>query len=337
MVDESLPVGPVIDEDEVAQAVAVLRRGGLVALPTETVYGLGADASADDAVRRVFAVKGRPADHPLIVHVADADRLADWVAEVPPSARVLAAEFWPGPLTLLLRRGPRVSDVVTGGRPTVAVRVPAHPVTLAVLRAFGGGIAAPSANRFGKVSPTTAAHVRADLGDDVDMVLDGGPCAIGVESTIVDLTGARPVVLRTGAITAERLSEVLGVPVDRADDEPSPGPAGGARAPGMLDSHYAPDARVHLVDADDAVDVLADLLAANDGLVGLLAPGVMDDVPDAVVELEPAGPPDDYAAVLYARLRQADRLGLRHLVCVPPPTEGIGSAVIDRLQRASRR
>lgn len=337
MVDESLPVGPVIDEDEVARAVAVLRRGGLVALPTETVYGLGADASADDAVRRVFVVKGRPADHPLIVHVADADRLADWVAEVPPSARVLATEFWPGPLTLLLRRGPHVSDVVTGGRPTVAVRVPAHPVTLAVLRAFRGGIAAPSANRFGKVSPTTAAHVRADLGDDVDMVLDGGPCAIGVESTIVDLTGARPAVLRTGAITAERLSEVLGVPVDRADDEPSPGPAGGARAPGMLDSHYAPDARVHLVDADDAVDVLADLLAANDGLVGLLAPGVMDDVPDAVVELEPAGPPDDYAAVLYARLRQADRLGLRHLVCVPPPTEGIGSAVIDRLQRASRR
>lgn len=337
MVDESLPVGSVIDDDEVARAVAVLRRGGLVALPTETVYGLGADASADDAVRRVFAVKGRPSDHPLIVHVADVDRLADWVDEVPPAARVLAAEFWPGPLTLLLRRGAHVSDAVTGGRPTVAVRVPAHPLTLAVLRAFGGGVAAPSANRFGKVSPTTAAHVRADLGDDVDMVLDGGPCAIGVESTIVDLTGARPVVLRTGAITAERLSEVLGTPVDRADDERSPGPGGGARAPGMLESHYAPDARVHLVDAGEVLGVLADLLATDEGLVGLLAPGVVDDVPDGVVELEPAGPPDDYAAVLYARLRQADRLGLRHLVCIPPSTEGVGSAVVDRLRRASTR
>lgn len=335
MTDESSPVGPVVDEDEVARAVAVLRGGGLVALPTETVYGLGADASDDDAVRRVFAVKGRPADHPLIVHIADADQLVDWVAEVPQAARVLAAEFWPGPLTLLLRRGAHVSDVVTGGRPTVAVRVPAHPLTLAVLRAFGGGIAAPSANRFGKVSPTTAAHVRADLGDDVDMVLNGGACAVGVESTIVDLTGAHPVVLRTGAITAERLSEVLGVEVDRADDERTPGPAGGARAPGMLGSHYAPEARVHLVAAGEAVAVLTDLLAADEGLVGLLAPGVMADAPDGVVELEPAGPPDDYAAVLYARLRQADRLGLRHLVCIPPPAEGIGSAVFDRLRRAS--
>lgn len=324
-----------IDESEVARAVDVLRGGGLVALPTETVYGLGADASDDDAVRRVFAVKGRPADHPLIVHIADVERLDDWAADVPSTARRLAAAFWPGPLTLLLWRGPNVSDVVTGGRPTIAVRVPDHPLALAVLRAFGGGIAAPSANRFGKVSPTTAAHVRSDLGDDVDLVLDGGPCTVGVESTIVDLTGPRPVVLRVGAITAERLTDVLAEPVLVHGGDAAPSASGGALAPGMLASHYAPEARVHLVDVDEVDEVLVALLAADEGLVALLAPTVLPGVPDGVVELEPAGPPEEYAAVLYARLRQADRLGVRHLVCVAPPAEGIGLAVVDRLRRAA--
>lgn len=329
-----------VDDETVDRAVRVLRDGGLVALPTETVYGLGADAADDAAVRRVFEVKGRPADHPLIVHLASQAQLDDWAVEVPAAARDLATAFWPGPLTLLLWRAPGVSDVVTGGRPTIAVRVPAHPVALAVLRAFGGGIAAPSANRFGRVSPTDAAHVRADLGDDVDLVLDGGPCAVGVESTIVDLTGAGPVVLRSGAITTEMLSTVLGVPVAEHDggSAPSaPGSEGGARAPGMLASHYAPDARVHVVPGTEVVGVLSSLLAADEGLVGLLAPTVLDGVPDGVVELEPVGPPEEYAALLYARLRQADRLGLRDLVCVAPPAEGIGAAVIDRLRRAAAR
>lgn len=329
-----------VDDATVDRAVRVLRDGGLVALPTETVYGLGADASNTDAVRRVFEVKGRPVDHPLIVHLATAAQLDDWATDVPDAARALADAFWPGPLTLLLHRSPKVSDAVTGGRPTIALRVPDHPLALAVLRAFGGGVAAPSANRFGRVSPTTAAHVRADLGDDVDLVLDGGPCDVGVESTIVDLTGAEPVVLRTGAITVDGLTEVLGVPVTVHEDaaEGSGADASrGARAPGMLASHYAPDARVHVVDVADAVGVLTRLLATEDGLVGLVAPQVLADVPDGVVELEPVGPPEEYATVLYARLRQADRLGLRDLVCVPPPPEGIGLAVLDRLRRAAAR
>ena len=225
-----------IDDATVARAVEVLRAGGLVALPTETVYGLGADASNDDAVRRVFAVKGRPVDHPLIVHVGDATQLDDWVADVPATARALAAACWPGPLTILLDRDPSVSDVVTGGRPTIAVRVPDHPDTLAILRAFGGGVAAPSANRFGRVSPTRADHVRADLGDDVELVVDGGPCTVGVESTIVDCTGAVPVVLRVGAITAEMVADIIGTPVEVATS-PSSASSGssaetGARAPG---------------------------------------------------------------------------------------------------------
>lgn len=330
-----------VDEDVIERAVAVLRAGGLLALPTETVYGLGADASNDEAVGKVFAVKGRPTDHPLIVHLGDASRLDQWALDIPPSARVLADSFWPGPLTLLLERSSSVSTVVTGGRGTIALRVPAHPVALAVLRAFGGGIAAPSANRFGRVSPTTVDHVRADLGDEVDLYLDGGPCTVGVESTIVDCTSDEPVVLRLGAIGAEELSAVLGVPVavrtgPTAVDAIATSPSG-ARAPGMLASHYAPDARVVVVDANEAVEVLRAEVAADIGRVGLLAPTVLDDVPDGVVELEPAGPPDDYASVLYARLRQADRMGLTCLVCVPPPAEGIGEAVIDRLRRASAR
>lgn len=330
-----------VDAAEVRRAVDVLRAGGLVALPTETVYGLGADASDDDAVRRIFAVKGRPTDHPLIVHIGDGAQVDDWATDVPADARALADALWPGPLTLLLHKAPGVSDVVTGGRPTIALRVPDHPVALAVLREFGGGIAAPSANRFGRVSPTTAAHVIADLGDDVDLVLDGGPCDVGVESTIVDCTVDEPVVLRVGAITAARLSEVLGRPVAgpaaTIDGDPGGEVVAGVRAPGMLASHYAPDAKVIVATESEVVDVLRGVLDAvdDDARIGLLAPGVVDGVPDDVIELEPAGPADEYAAVLYARLRQADRLGLTVLVCVPPPAAGIGIAVRDRLARAA--
>ncbi len=180
----------------------MLRDGGLVAFPTETVYGLGADASSPAALRRLYAVKGRPADHPVIVHLASIGQLADWAVDVPERARRLAEACWPGPLTLVLERSPRVPDEVTGGRPTVGLRVPDQPIALALLRAFGGGVAAPSANRFGRVSPTTADDVRADLGDDVDVVLDGGPCRVGVESTIVDCSRGDPIVLRLGGIRA---------------------------------------------------------------------------------------------------------------------------------------
>ncbi len=320
----------------VAEAVDVLRTGGLVAFPTETVYGLGADAEQPDAVARIFVAKGRPTDHPLIVHLGDADRLDAWADVVPAEARLLADAFWPGPLTLLLWRSPKVSDTVTGGRDTVALRVPDHPVARALLGAFGGGIAAPSANRFGRVSPTIASDVVSELGALVDVVLDGGPCPVGVESTIVDLTGDEPVVLRPGGVSGERLGEVLGFEPERAALA-GPG-ATATRAPGMLASHYAPQARVELVPEASVGGRLREL-ASEPGhpgrIVGLLAPQALPDVADGVVVLEPVGPADEYARLLYARLRQADRLGVDVLVCVPPPAVGIGVAVVDRLQRAA--
>lgn len=315
------------------QAAEVLRSGGLVAFPTETVYGLGADASNDDALRRIFAVKGRPTDHPLIVHLGDAAQLDQWAAGVSATARLLADAFWPGPLTVLVEGSPLVSSVVTGGRSSVGLRVPDHPVAQELLRAFGGGIAAPSANRFGRVSPTTAAHVLADLGEEVDLILDGGSCRVGVESTIVDLTGERPVVLRTGGVSLDRLAEVLGHDVEI---ELSAAPnTRGARAPGMLEAHYAPSARVVLSSESDVVDALVHELGTASGPVGLLAGSALLGLPEDIVELEPAGSADHYASVLYSRLRQADRLGLSVLVCVPPPAVGVGLAVHDRLRRAS--
>ena len=197
----------------IARAAEVVRRGGLVAFPTETVYGLGADARDPRAVARIFAVKGRPSDHPLIVHVGSADAMEEWALDVPVLAHTFAARFWPGPLTLVLRRAADVLDEVTGGQHTVGLRVPSHPVALALIRASGCALAAPSANRFGRVSPTTAAHVRDDLGDDVDLILDGGPCEVGVESTIVDLSGREPAILRPGGVPREALEAVAGTAI----------------------------------------------------------------------------------------------------------------------------
>lgn len=293
---------------DVGRALEVLRVGGLVAIPTETVYGLAADASNEAAVRRIFAAKGRPADHPLIVHVASADHLDEWAAEVPPPARLLADTCWPGPLTLLVRRAERVLDVVTGGRPTVGVRVPAHPLTLELLERFGGGLAAPSANRFGKVSPTTAQHVVDDLGDAVDLVLDGGPCPIGVESTIVDCTTEPPQVLRPGGIPTEQVATLLSGALA--------GASGPSRASGMLDSHYAPNARVTLVDTPAEA---AELAARQPGAM------VIDRTDDLAA----------YARLLYADLRAADARGAEVIVAVLPPAEGLGHAILDRLHKAA--
>jgi L-threonylcarbamoyladenylate synthase len=329
-------------EDEVDQAADVIVAGGLVAFPTETVYGLGADATDPVAVERIFAVKGRPADHPLIVHLGDAGALDEWARVVPPSARHLAAACWPGPLTLVLDRSPRLSDVVTGGRDTVGLRVPGHPLALALLAAVGArrgsaaAIAAPSANRFGRVSPTTADHVRADLGDDVDFVLDGGACALGIESTIVDCTASVPVVLRLGGLGVDRIAAVIGsrpaIDLGPTGDDPS---EGGARAPGMLASHYAPKARVEVVEAAPDLVERAAALADQGLVVAVIAPRVTDGLAPGVIELEPAGPVDEYARVLYARLRQADRLAADVILAVPPPPGGLGDAVRDRLRRAS--
>lgn len=315
------------EDERVRDAAAVLRRGGLVAFPTETVYGLGADASDPAALRRLFAVKGRPPDHPVIVHVASAAAIDDWAADVPNTARRLAEAFWPGPLTIIVRRSARVPDEVTGGRDTVGLRVPDQPLALALLRAFGGGIAAPSANRFGRVSPTTAADVRADLGADVDVVLDGGPCRVGVESTIVDCTGPVPVVARLGGVPREAVEQCLGRSVPVRD-------RGTVAAPGTLAAHYAPRARVELVDPETAPARAAALLGAG-RRVGLLAPAVPAGLPAAVEVLTSPADVDEYARVLYVRLREADARALDDLLVVAPPSTGLGAAVADRLRRAA--
>jgi L-threonylcarbamoyladenylate synthase len=311
-------------------AARVLRAGGLVAFPTETVYGLGADAANADALRRLYRVKGRPSDHPVIVHVAAGVDLDVYAVDVPNVARALATAFWPGPLTVVLRkRAGRVADEATGGRPTVAVRVPDHPVALALLEAFGGGIAAPSANRFGRVSPTTAAHVRADLGDEVDLVLDGGPTRVGVESTIVDVSGPEPLILRVGGIGEDEVARVAGHALARRD-------RGEVAAPGTLASHYAPDVRVELVSEEAVVTRATSALRAG-ARVGLLALSPPADGPPGLVVLDAPSDVDEFARVLYARLREADAAGLDVLLVVPPPPEGVGVAVRDRLQRASAK
>jgi L-threonylcarbamoyladenylate synthase len=311
---------------DVARAVEILRDGGLVAFPTETVYGLGADAENRTALRSLYAVKGRPVAHPVIVHLAHARQLDDWAVEISSAARQLAAAYWPGPLTLVVRRATRVPDEVTGGLDTVGLRVPAHPLAHELLDAFGGGLAAPSANRFGRVSPTTADAVRAGLGDAVPLVLDGGACTVGVESTIVDCTTDEPRVLRVGGITVEMLGGLLGV---------APPVGGATRAPGTLPSHYAPDARVEVL-SEAGVAARVTTLTASGARVGVLAPrGTRLELPRGTVTLATPDDADEYARVLYAMLRQADVLGLDVVVAVPPAPEGIGRAVADRLRRAA--
>jgi L-threonylcarbamoyladenylate synthase len=312
---------------DISAAVDVLRGGGLVAFPTETVYGLGADASNPEAVDRIFVAKGRPRAHPVIVHLAEPAAAKEWAAEVPDFAAALADAFWPGPLTLVLPRSDLVPDAVTGGLPTVGLRVPAQPLALALLGAFGGGVAAPSANRFGRVSPTRAEHVRADLGAAVDMILDGGPCPVGVESTIVDCSGVDPRVLRPGGVPVESLEVVLGYKLDVITDM-------SVRAPGMLASHYAPSAQVEVLPAE-AVSTRAHELVAQGVRVGVLAPGRVTGLPGGVEALPPTGSAVVYAQCLYQRLREADRRGVEVLLAVPPPERGIGTAVADRLRRAA--
>ncbi|GAB2656916.1 L-threonylcarbamoyladenylate synthase [Kribbella swartbergensis] len=314
--------------DDIAKAAGVLRAGGLVAFPTETVYGLGANAEDSAAVARVFQAKGRPPTHPLIVHLGGAEQLGDWVDDVPATARLLAEQFWPGPLTLVLRRGRRVPLEATGGLETVAVRVPDHPVALALLSAFGGGVAAPSANRFGSVSPTTAEHVRAELGDAVDFVLDGGPCQVGVESTIVDATGEKPSVLRPGGVTREDLEGVLGYRLT----VPS---TSRIRVPGQHPSHYAPRARVVLVDPEKVV-AEAELAQELGHKVGVfLPPSLADDPVKAHAVVAVPGSMDAYARELYGFLRELDERGCDLIVASLPPEQGLGLAIANRLRRAA--
>jgi L-threonylcarbamoyladenylate synthase len=305
-------------------AAAVLITGGLVAFPTETVYGLGADACNADAVARIYSVKGRPADHPLIVHVASMDGLGDWADDVPGYAISLARDFWPGPMTLVVKRSGLAGDFVTGGQDTVGVRVPDHPVALGLLEAFEGtggkGVAAPSANRFGNVSPTTAQAVSDELGDylaEGDQILDGGACDVGVESTIIDCTGGVPKILRPGAITAQMIAESAGLEVVGVEEESA------IRVSGSLEAHYAPAAIVVLDQSPitgQGFIAMADVVA-GEGVVRLAAPKTHDE----------------FARVLYSALRAADEQGLETVVVAQPSGDGIAVAIRDRLKRAAHQ
>jgi L-threonylcarbamoyladenylate synthase len=320
----------VTDSVPVARAVDALRSGELVAFPTETVYGLGADAANADAVRHLFAVKGRPSDHPVIVHVARAAQLDDVARDVPEVARRLADAFWPGALTIVVARNPdQVVPEVTGELPTVGVRVPDHPVAHALLDTFGGGVAAPSANRFGRVSPTTAAHVRADLGDDVAVVLDGGPSRVGVESTIVDVTGT-PAILRVGGVSRAEIEQVVGAAcVVRTSGE--------VAAPGTLASHYAPRATVEIVEAENAADRSSALLDAGLRVALLASTPLPPELPPGLVALDAPRDVELYARVIYARMREADERGVDVLLVVPPSdADGLGAAVASRSVASTR-
>jgi L-threonylcarbamoyladenylate synthase len=310
-------------------AVARLAAGELVALPTETVYGLGADAANPRAVAKIFALKGRPAEHPLIVHLAPEARLDDWAVEMPDSARRLAAAFWPGPLTMILKKSPRVPAIVTGGQDTVGLRCPSHPVAQALLREFAkagsGAVAAPSANRFGHVSPTTAQHVRDEFGPEL-LVLDGGACEVGLESTIVDLSRGAPVLLRPGAVTREQIAGVLGtVPLER--DAAAP------RASGTLAAHYAPRTPLVLVEAGE-VEARLRAAAAEGRRVALLAFG-RAPAPQAAFGLAAPGDAPGYGHDLYANLRALDANGADLIVVEAPPAGSAWAAVRDRLARAA--
>lgn len=307
-------------------AAEILRAGGLVAFPTETVYGLGADADQETAVRKIFAAKGRPADHPLIVHLLAPDNLRDWAVEIPPAAWILADAFWPGPLTIILKRSRRAKDVVTGGLDTVGLRVPRHPVARELLVRFGGAIAAPSANRFGRVSPTTAEHVGQELGDRVELILDGGDCEVGLESTIVDLASPSPAILRPGYVTSDQIEAALGRSLRRpAADAP--------RSPGALPSHYAPRARVEVV-ADKEVRKRFAALVEAGKKTAVLGSRFAGQLPaEAVIPL-----PDDFEAAargLYAALREADQRGCDVVLVTLPPEQGLGTAIADRLRKAA--
>jgi L-threonylcarbamoyladenylate synthase len=320
---------------DIARAAAILRAGRLVAFPTETVYGLGADASNPDAVAAIFAAKGRPQDHPVIVHLGGVEALPQWAREIPSGARTLAAAFWPGPLTLILRRAPGVPDCVTGGQDTVGLRIPGHPVALALLRAFAGeeggrrysGVAAPSANRFGRISPTRAADVRAELGGAVDMVLDGGECSVGIESTIVDLSRGRAVLLRPGAITREQIAAALCADVELPD-------AAAPRVSGALESHYAPGTPLFLA---AAAELPARLAALRGQRLAVLAWSAANPAASGVEWRQAPRDAAGYAHELYAGLRALDALGCAAILVETPPDAAEWQGVNDRLKRAASK
>ena len=307
--------------DALSLAAAQLKAGALVAFPTETVYGLGADANNEAAVSRIYQVKGRPADHPLIVHIGSAQGISDWALDIPDYAIALARNFWPGPMTLIFKHSTLAKDFITGGQETIGLRVPDHTVALALLNEFskqgGKGIAAPSANRFGHVSPTMASAVKEELAEYLlpeDLILDGGPSQVGVESTIIDCTQSAPRILRPGAITIEMIEEITGEKISSAGDE--------IRVSGSLENHYAPRARV----------LLNTVAKSGEGLIALA------DIPTPVGAIRLAEPKnsEEFARVMYSALREADTRGLEKVVVIAPLGDGIAIAIRDRLERASK-
>jgi len=310
---------------EVEKAVRVLREGGLVALPTETVYGLAADAQNPRAVARVFAAKGRPASHPLIVHLGGAGELGQWAEGIPQVAWKLAETFWPGPLTLLLRRKPEVPAAIVGGHATIALRVPSHPLTLAVLQAFNGGLVAPSANSFGRLSPTRAEHVRQDLKEKVDFILDGGPCSVGIESTILDLSATPPAIARPGGLPAQTLAKVLGfLPQKSLHPPPSPG---------SLPAHYAPRTPLLLAKPGE-LEARAAALCAQGKTIAVLHPHKPALPKNAQWVRLPEDLPE-LAQALYALLHELDKQHFDVLLISLPGDDGLGGALRDRLLRAA--
>jgi L-threonylcarbamoyladenylate synthase len=305
--------------EDIEKAVRLLKKGRLVAFPTETVYGLGADARSEAALTRLYTVKGRPTDHPVIVHLGSIDWLSRW-AVPDPRALALGRQFWPGPLTMILKRKASVLDAVTGGQDSVGLRMPSHPLALQLLNSFGDGLAAPSANRFGKVSPTTAEHVLSDLGRDVDFVLDGGPCQVGVESTIVDLSKPEVKVLRPGHITESEIEKVLGR-LQHGHAE--------TRAPGMLKSHYAPSTPTELLSSAQLAARLRELEGTSVAVWSRRKP------PGASFWLEAESDPADYARTLYGNLRRLDLGGFQHILVEEPPEGESWLASRDRLKRAT--
>jgi len=307
--------------EEVRRAAQILRAGGLVAFPTETVYGVGADAASEKAVARLYAVKRRPKEHPVIVHFASSTEAFSWARNVPATAKTLAERYWPGPLTLILKRSALAKDFVTAGQGTVGLRVPSHPIARELLSSFGSGVAAPSANRFGRVSPTTAAHVREDLGKDVDLVLEGGPSEVGIESTILDLSGAAPVLLRPGHISKKELEKLLGSAIH---EKTSSAP----RHSGGMERHYAPRTPARLV----PTHALDKEISGLKNRVAVLAFSRPDERVDFWLRMPRE--PQAYAQRLYAALRELDTAGCERILVEAPPESAEWSAVRDRLERA---
>ena len=315
-------------QNKIIRARRELQTGGLVAFPTETVYGLGADACNEHAVHKVFAVKERPIDHPLIVHIATIEQLDNWAINIPDIARKLARFFWPGPLTLILPKHPQVSNLVTGNQDTIAIRIPRHPLTLTMLQQFGSGIVGPSANTYGRISPTSAQHVQHGLGNKVDYILDGGQCEIGIESTIINVTTGTPQILRQGIITQDDIARIIGDNFMSTESIETV-----IRVPGSAKSHYAPIKPLYLVSSQKFLTVIKSMLqqGLNYSYLSLQACPIKDE---KIIWLHATKQPQEYAKNLYSYLHQLDATNTQGIIVETPPNEPSWKAIIDRLTRA---